>query len=837
MALTGNWFQRSDSVILDRTAQERWISELGLIEYSVLDSLGNRSRVLRVKVSNPNNLTEGSYTPMQRVRMVDDFGLITFLGRVVSVEPDYKKQLVVVTCRDYLDDIADKTVEAGGIRAGSDGDYAAQHKSFLADDIIDGETYMPPFSVTGLADTTAQQKGLERSLAHRIGIEYSAYQEFVRREYGRKGDFTSITSNVPGDYEFRGVKTGMEAISEIANEDAQQDLMGFYYTHTPNNLTNINHINDPSKYPRTYYLDITREIHDGSRYYYGLQQSVEAEAPPQTGDFLYFGSNSQFDGLRFTYLQYGDKIASGTYAGTLDWQYWNGTAWTTFTPTADAKFGRDTGKIYGTTYWTATNLTGWTKRDLGETPDMPTANDADQSWVAPNASSGNTEPDDCTSIALERVDHGDEVRGTNRYWIRVYYRGTEGSIGLAIISGTELYTKPNLFHDFRCDDPKFFNEVWKYTHNAAGSGVTTGRDGHGGAWLSLNMTASNPISQLMWDSADNTTNFIGGTTETWYFGSETPFNGVSLHAFQDLVPDYSNVKLVWQWASNYNGFGNPSAWQTISGLTITGNTVANPTVITTEEHHLDTGDTITISGSNSNATLNGTHIVTKISATTFSIPVNVATSAGTAGHVVCHNHITETESLSGSGNFAWKQDTGIIDTSNHWYLDVRFDVNEYLGEIVRDLPIEEHNRLYMMSKYPYSDLLSLESPNADKQSAAFGLNSITVANPTVITSAATAGGTTTNHNMVTGDTVYIRATNSNPPIDGKYAATVINATTFSIPVNVSTAVGNTGTIIAETRPPNGKALYWVRCFITSGTPTRVATLRDIQTSNTGRLPL
>ena len=161
MALTGNWFQRSDSVILDRTAQERWISELGLIEYSLLDSVGNRSRVLRVKVANPNNLIEASYTPMQRVRMVDDFGIITFLGRVVSIEPDYKNQLVVITCRDYLDDIADRTVEAAGTRAGEDGDYEAVHKSFLTDDIIDGETYMPPFSVTGLSDTTVEQKGLE----------------------------------------------------------------------------------------------------------------------------------------------------------------------------------------------------------------------------------------------------------------------------------------------------------------------------------------------------------------------------------------------------------------------------------------------------------------------------------------------------------------------------------------------------------------------------------------------------------------------------------------------------------------------------------------------------
>jgi len=71
----------------------------------------------------------------------------------------------------------------------------------------------------------------------------------------------------------------------------------------------------------------------------------------------------------------------------------------------------------------------------------------------------------------------------------------------------------------------------------------------------------------------------------------------------------------------------------VTPKTISGNTIANPTVVTTSAPHgLETGDHVTISGSNSTPTLNGSRVVTVISATTFSVPVNV-TVAGTAGTV------------------------------------------------------------------------------------------------------------------------------------------------------------------------------------------------------------
>lgn len=69
------------------------------------------------------------------------------------------------------------------------------------------------------------------------------------------------------------------------------------------------------------------------------------------------------------------------------------------------------------------------------------------------------------------------------------------------------------------------------------------------------------------------------------------------------------------------------------GITITGNTLANPTVVTTAvAHGLNTGASITISGSNSTPTIDGTHTITRLSDTTFSVAVNV-TVPGTTGSI------------------------------------------------------------------------------------------------------------------------------------------------------------------------------------------------------------
>lgn len=66
-------------------------------------------------------------------------------------------------------------------------------------------------------------------------------------------------------------------------------------------------------------------------------------------------------------------------------------------------------------------------------------------------------------------------------------------------------------------------------------------------------------------------------------------------------------------------------------IAITSSSVADPTVIVSASHGLTTGDVITIAThSGSTPAINGTHAVTVLTSTTFTIPVNV-TVGGTGG--------------------------------------------------------------------------------------------------------------------------------------------------------------------------------------------------------------
>jgi len=63
---------------------------------------------------------------------------------------------------------------------------------------------------------------------------------------------------------------------------------------------------------------------------------------------------------------------------------------------------------------------------------------------------------------------------------------------------------------------------------------------------------------------------------------------------------------------------------------ISANTLANPTVVTSYGHGLESSDVITIAADNSDPTIGGAQTVTLLTADTFSVPVNV-TTAGTSG--------------------------------------------------------------------------------------------------------------------------------------------------------------------------------------------------------------
>ncbi|NJO18791.1 MAG: hypothetical protein HC838_00205, partial [Spirulinaceae cyanobacterium RM2_2_10] len=75
---------------------------------------------------------------------------------------------------------------------------------------------------------------------------------------------------------------------------------------------------------------------------------------------------------------------------------------------------------------------------------------------------------------------------------------------------------------------------------------------------------------------------------------------------------------------------------------ITAISVANPTVITSADHGLTTGDIVTIFESNSTPSINGDQTVTVTGANTFTIPVNV-TVIGNAGYWILKDEVVKSD--------------------------------------------------------------------------------------------------------------------------------------------------------------------------------------------------
>lgn len=74
------------------------------------------------------------------------------------------------------------------------------------------------------------------------------------------------------------------------------------------------------------------------------------------------------------------------------------------------------------------------------------------------------------------------------------------------------------------------------------------------------------------------------------------------------------------------------------GGMISANTVDDPTVITSIGHGLDTGDIITIVGSNCSPTIDGEQVVTRIDEDTFSVPVDVVDDGTTGYYARTYTH-------------------------------------------------------------------------------------------------------------------------------------------------------------------------------------------------------
>lgn len=116
---------------------------------------------------------------------------------------------------------------------------------------------------------------------------------------------------------------------------------------------------------------------------------------------------------------------------------------------------------------------------------------------------------------------------------------------------------------------------------------------------------------------------------------------------------------------------------------ITSNTLANPTVVTTSANHLlNTNDQVIIYGSNSTPTINGIRSIAKLSATTFSVAVNV-TVAGTAGFALPISSVSTNEETANRVYYSKLQQPEAVPILNY------VDVGARDKEILRILPLRD----------------------------------------------------------------------------------------------------------------------------------------------------
>tara|TARA_R110002020_G_scaffold39420_1_gene117259 strand:- start:3142 stop:5433 length:2292 start_codon:yes stop_codon:yes gene_type:complete len=244
------------------------------------------------------------------------------------------------------------------------------------------------------------------------------------------------------------------------------------------------------------------------------------------------------------------------------------------------------------------------------------------------------------------------------------------------------------------------------------------------------------------------------------------------------------------WGGVNSGPLNPRAYPCLTifdsnmgNSTIAYNTANNPTVVTTTTAHgLNTGDVVTISGSNSVTQINGNFTITKVDDNSFTVPANV-TTAGSLGYVTGpSNSFSQQIGFQPSNNnlqyrgliksFSFRQEGG---RPNQWFWTLEFQIIA-----------NEHTTLWLAGEGVKKGMLHCNRVRLVRSTTGTrAISGNTVANPTVVTTAS-------DHGLRTGDSVTIFGSNSTPVINGTFTVTVINTTSFSISVNVTSA-GTAGT--------------------------------------------
>ncbi len=187
------------------------------------------------------------------------------------------------------------------------------------------------------------------------------------------------------------------------------------------------------------------------------------------------------------------------------------------------------------------------------------------------------------------------------------------------------------------------------------------------------------------------------------------------------------------------------------GNKVSGISAANPSVITSPNHGLSTGDKIFLLNTNSSPTIDGEYTVTAVDVNSFSVPANLSgCSSGSYGYWYAYDYV-----------------------KNHAAV-LRSQANS-------NAKVEE---VFFDKASPVNIVGTADFPAWLTGSSITGISK---ANPTVITCAAS-------HGLSNGDDVYIYCSNSSPGIDGLHKATVLSGNTFSIPINLSAGIAGTKAI-------------------------------------------
>ena len=897
MAFFGTRFQRAGGRIdgvsspsnLLLQGSEGWITDDSLVTVSVSDSIGLRSRVCRVAIANPNSTRENRYSLMHRVRVVDEFGLITFSGRVIDKRPDFGRSELHLTCVDYLSDISDTTILADD----DGGTYSGKSRAHIINQILYNEIWKS----LSVGHNIGGQVFLVyhdhiRTLLSRVGMDPSNYVEKLTATYSTKDYWTdsnvnpsgpgALNPDTPFKYDYRGIKTGLEAIQDLASTDNQQDLMVL-------GMVSGSHVepNAPSdkKFTR-YWKDFTADINEGEAAFVPLNYTVAHNK-------LYIGSNSKFNGLTYTFHQRGNSMGDSDYGNdTLIWDYWDGTQWLQFDNEIDDEFAAKSSDNYGEIYWDHTTLYNWQRRDLGATRDLGLNNDDGVSgdysenvvWTSNSDSSvtidgvairgDEVESDglDATMGVSAGTAHG-LVDSTYRYWIRVG-AGTVTTAGrIASLklrtdrshASDELKGVKTLVRDFRSTDPVFPDAIWKYDNPTDNSTLAAG-----GTWTDEGVNTDG--KKVLWNDENPLgSEFCKDRTEQWFIGTEEPHSGFEFHAVQGAK---------------------------ISIDFIGTNTTNAIKIITGKAHGLTTGDFVLLTGTDCEPIIDNAsgkitndagasvsvdpYAVTVINTTTFTIDITsnitgsmTVTEAGSVGTVISgipnYGTYMTFEQLLGTGegewqswfyggsagqmttlnghvggsggggltHAAWAWDSGAVGEIPHWYAEVRLNTRKLRsgGEadnIKEDFGINTQmahpglnaDRDYRMS--PFAADTGVFVPRT-----AVGIGSVATGSgsPTRLTTSAA-------HNLKVGDWVKLSSTGTTPKIDGIYKILAINqasGTNFDVRDLSVTTSGNV-TCHGYTYPPNGKSLYWTKIHWTHATaPTNPAILASIRTANQAKL--